>query len=254
MLIFALVIIIMIEKLYKTYYEKLPNSLGDVMPIYEGCKLVTYLNFYYMIKAKPENYGMYEHFDYITSDGITPLKLQKLLGHAKSVRLSPDMSSMMEPIIRDVMLHGESLYILGAKPDEVEKSVNTIKETFPGVSISGFHHGYIKDCKDEIANEIIKSGAKVALIGMGAPYQDEMAIILKNSGFKGTVYTCGGFIHQTQEGIISFPEWSNKLGLRWLYRIFTQKGVLRRIIQTLPKFLITYSWFLLFQNKQAKAN
>ena len=240
----------MIEKLYQIHYDKLPQTLQEVMPEYEGCKLVTYLNYYYLIKAKPEDYGLYEKFDYITSDGITPLKLQKMFGRAKSVRLSPDMSSMVGPVFRDVMEHGESIYILGAKSEEVARSVNTIKNYFPGIHIAGYHHGYINDCKDVITDEIISSGAKVVLIGMGAPAQDEMAVRLKDSGFIGTVYTCGGFIHQTQEQINSFPEWTNKLGLRWLYRNCTEKGMIKRDIETLPKFIISYIWFLLFQLKK----
>lgn len=84
---------------------------------------------------------------------------------------------------------------------------------------------------------------------MGAPMQDEIAVMLKEKGFIGSVYTCGGFIHQTTEGIISFPEWTNKFGVRWLYRIFTQKGMLKRLLRTYPKFVISYSWFLLFQIK-----
>ena len=84
---------------------------------------------------------------------------------------------------------------------------------------------------------------------MGAPMQDEMCVLLKRAGFVGTVYTCGGFIHQTQDTMISFPEWTNKLGLRWLYRIFTQNGMLKRLIETYPKFVMTYSWFLLRECK-----
>ena len=134
---------------------------------------------------------------------------------------------------------------MGAKPGEVEKSVETIKENFEGLQIAGFHHGYIKGEEDKIVSEIIASGAGVVIIGMGAPAQDEMAVQLKKAGFVGSVYTCGGFIHQTQEGMISFPEWSNKLGLRWLYRIFTQKGMVKRLIETYPKFAVTYPLFLL---------
>ena len=30
-----------IEKIYQTFYDKLPNSLEDIMPIYDGCKIET---------------------------------------------------------------------------------------------------------------------------------------------------------------------------------------------------------------------
>ena len=235
----------MIERIYQTFYNKLPNSLEDILPVYDGCKIVTCLNPYYMVKLKPEYYHIYEEFDHICSDGMGPLKLQKWFGHPKSVRLSFDLSAMAGPVFRDAIKNGKGLYVLGAKPGEVEKSVETIKKNFNGLQIVGSHHGYIKGEEDKIVSEIIASRAGVVIIGMGAPAQDEMAVRLKKAGFVGSVYTCGGFIHQTQEGMVSFPEWSNKFGLRWLYRIFTQKGMVKRLIETYPMFAITYPLFLL---------
>lgn len=241
----------MIEKIYQVFYDKLPFSMEDIMPVYEGCQLVTCLNAFYMVKLKQEDYHWYNEFDFIASDGMGPIKLNKICGHPKSVRLSFDLSTMAGPVFRDMMEHGESLYVLGAKPGEVERSVETIKNNFEGIRIAGFHHGYIKDCKNEVIKEIIKSGAKICIIGMGAPMQDEMAVLLKRAGFIGSIYTCGGFIHQTQVTMVSFPKWTNKLGLRWLYRIFTQRGMLKRLIETYPKFVVTYICFLLFKIRKS---
>lgn len=239
----------MIEKIYQTFYDKLPLSLEDILPVYDRCKLVTCLNAFYMVKMKPEDFHWYDEFDYIASDGMGPIKLNKLFGKPKSIRLSFDVSTMAGPVFRDMIAHGESLYVLGAKDGEVDRSVETIKKNFEGIKIAGFHHGYIKDCKDDIVQEIIASGAKVVIIGMGAPMQDEMCVRLKRAGFIGTAYTCGGFIHQTQDTMVSFPAWTNKLGLRWLYRLFTQSGMVKRLIETYPKFVVTYSWFLLAKCK-----
>lgn len=238
-----------INKIYQRFYDKLPDLLEDILPVYEGCKIVTCLNAYYMVKLKEEDYHWYDEFDYIASDGMGPIKLNKLFGRPKSVRLSFDLSTMAGPVFRDMMAHGESLYVLGAKPGEVDRSVETITKNFEGIKIAGFHHGYIKDCKNEIVQEIKNSGAKVVIIGMGAPMQDEMAVLLRRAGFVGSVYTCGGFIHQTQDRIVSFPAWTNKFGLRWLYRIFTQSGILKRLVETYPKFVWTYSRFLVKMGK-----
>ena len=240
----------MIKQIYQIFYDKLPNTLNDILPVYDRCKLVTCLNPYYLVKLTPIDYSLYENFDYIPSDRMGPIKLNKYCGHQKSIRLSFDLSAMAGPVFRDMISHNESMYVLGAKPGEVDKSVQTIKQNFEGIKIAGFHHGYINDSKQQIIEEIKMSGAKVVIIGMGAPMQDEMAVLLKNSGYIGSVYTCGGFIHQIQENIMSFPEWSNKLGLRWMYRLFTQRGMLKRLLQTYPKFVITYVWFLLFQIKK----
>lgn len=238
-----------IDNIYEVFYDKLPDSLECVLPVYDRCKIVTCLNPYYMIKLQESDYPLYNNFDYIASDGIGPILLNTLLRKSKSIRLSFDMSSMAGPVFRDIIAHGEQLYILGAKPGEVERSVETIRQSFRNIKIAGFHHGYINDCKEQVIAGILHSRAKVVIIGMGAPLQDEMAVALKKLGFIGTIYTCGGFIHQTQNNIISFPEWSNKLRLRWLYRIFTQKGMIKRLIETYPKFVITYSFFLLKKQK-----
>lgn len=240
----------MINTIYQIFYDKLPVSMDYVLPAYDRCKLVTCLNPFYLVKLKEEDYHWYNEFDYIASDGMGPIKLNRFFCKPKSVRLSFDLSSMAGPVFRNMMANDESLFVLGAKPGEVDKSVETIKANFEGVKIAGFHHGYIKECKDEIVREIIDSGAKVVIVGMGAPMQDEMCVLLKRAGFIGTVYTCGGFIHQTQETMVSFPEWTNKLGLRWLYRIFTQSGMLKRLIETYPKFVVTYSCFLLKKCKR----
>ena len=139
-----------INNICQIFYDRLPVSLDDILPIYDGCKIVTCLNAYYTVKLKEEDYHWYDEFDYIASDGMGPIKLNKLFGHSKSIRLSFDLSTMAGPVFQDMMAHGESLYVLGAKPGEVDRSVKTIKENFEGIKIAGFHHGYIKDCKDEI--------------------------------------------------------------------------------------------------------
>ena len=241
------------DRIFSIFFNKLPVSMDDIMPLYDRCKIVTCLNAYYMMKLKEDDYHWYDEFDYIASDGMGPIKLNKILRCPKSVRLSFDLSSMAGPVFLDMMRCGESLYVLGAKPGEVDKSVETIKKNFEGIKIAGFHHGYIKDCKDSIVQEIKNSGAKIVIIGMGAPMQDEMAVLLKQAGFVGSVYTCGGFIHQTQETMVSFPTWTNKLGLRWFYRLFTQEGMVKRLIETYPKFVVTYSLFLRKKRKESKA-
>lgn len=237
----------MIDRIFSIFYSKLPSSIDDIMPKYDGCKLITCLTPYYMTIIKEDEYNLYEEFDYIASDGSYPLKINKWVGKPKSVRLSFDMSSMTPVVFNDMIKHDKSLFLLGAKPDEIEKSVRTIQSYFPELKIVGYHHGYIKDRKEEIVREILRSGANVCVIGMGAPLQDEMAVWLKKTGFVGTVYTCGGFIHQTTEKIVSFPEWANRWNIRFIYRWFHEKGVFARTPRQVWGCL-KYAWWLKFKN------
>lgn len=235
----------MLNNIYQLFYKKLPDSLEQVLPEYNRCKLITCLNPHYLISLEACDYELYKEFDFICSDGMGPLILNNIFGKTKSIRLSFDISSMAGPVFRDLIKHDEGLFLIGSEPGDAEKSANIIRQSFSGLRILGCHHGFIKGHENEIINQIIQSGAKVVIIGMGAPLQDKFALKLKKSGFSGTAYTCGGFIHQTTETMVSFPEWTNRFKLRWLYRIFTQKGVFNRFIKCIPLFVITYSWFLL---------
>ena len=218
------------------------------MPVYDGCKLITCLTPYYMTIMKEKDFSLYEEFDYITSDGISPLMINDFVGRPKSLRLSFDMSSMASPIFLDMIKHDKSLYVLGAKRDEISSSIRTIQSFFPKLKIAGYHHGYIKNQEDVIIKQIIESEAKVCIIGMGAPLQDEMAVRLKRAGYIGSVYTCGGFIHQTTGKIHSFPEWTNKYNVRFFYRWFHEKGVFSRTPRQIWG-LIRYGFWLKFKYK-----
>ncbi len=239
----------MVSTIFKIFYERLPDSLEDIIPSYKKCKLVTCLTPYYMTLMGNEHYSMYQEFDFIASDGSYPLKINKWVGKPKSIRLSFDMSSMAPAVFNDMIKNGQGLYVLGAKPGEIELSVKQIEANFPKLKVFGYHHGYINDCKNLIVDQIVQSGAKVCIIGMGAPLQDEMAVRLKKSGFIGTVYTCGGFIHQTTNGIISFPEWSNRLNIRFIYRWFHEKGVFARTPRQLYGCILYAGW-LFFSYKK----
>ena len=231
------------NQIFKTFYDKLPASIEDILPVYDGCKLVTCLTPYYMTIMKEGDYGNYKEFDFICSDGTYPLKINRWVGKPKSIRLSFDMSSMAPVVFNDMIKNNKALFVLGAKPDEIEMSIITIQSHFPELKIVGHHHGYIKDRKDEIVQMIVNCGANVCIIGMGAPLQDEMAVRLKKAGFVGSVYTCGGFIHQTTEKILSFPEWTNRLNIRFVYRWFHEKGVFARTPRQLWGCL-QYGWWL----------
>lgn len=238
-----------LSKIFQTFYNKLPDSIDQVMPRYDKCFLVTFLTPRYMMLMGDEYHDMYNDFDFICSDGASPLKLNKLCGKPKSLRISFDMSSLGKIVLNELAKNGQGLYVLGTKQEYLEKFIDVIKAEFKGINVVGSHNGYIKDCKEEVVEDIMKSGAKVVIIGMGAPLQDEMAVRLKNAGFNGTAYTCGGFIHQAAGKFNFWPDWANKYNMRWFYRYFCEKGTIKRLPYSIIS-LIRYALFLIFNCKQ----
>ncbi|MEC7527357.1 MAG: glycosyltransferase, partial [Bacteroidota bacterium] len=46
-----------------------------------------------------------------------------------------------------------------------------------------------------------------------------------------------GFLHQSFQNTDYYPNWVNKLNVRWLYRIYNEPKLIKR-------YTIDYSWFL----------
>lgn len=234
--------------IFQTFYNKLPERIEQVMPVYDKCFLVTFLTPRYMILMDKKYHEMYKSFDFICSDGAAPIKLNRFFGKPKSVRISFDMSSLAGKVLSELANNGRGLYVLGTKQEYLEQFLSVIQEEFKGINIVGSHNGYIKDKEDEVVNDIMKSGAELVIIGMGAPLQDIMAVSLKEAGFKGAIYTCGGFIHQAAGKLNFWPDWANKYNLRWFYRYFCEKGTIKRLPYSIWS-VIRYSYFLAFKCK-----
>lgn len=234
--------------IFQTFYDKLPDSIEQVMPKYDRCFLVTFLTPRYMILMDKKYYEMYEDFDFICSDGAIPIKLNKLFGKPKSIRISFDMSSLARIVLKELSQNGKGLYILGTTQEYLEQFLTVIKKEFEGINIVGAHNGYIKGQENEVVKDIMSSGARTVIIGMGAPLQDIMTVSLKEAGFKGSVYTCGGFIHQAAGKLNFWPDWANKYNLRWFYRYFYEKGTFKRLPYSILS-IIRYSFFLAFKCK-----
>jgi N-acetylglucosaminyldiphosphoundecaprenol N-acetyl-beta-D-mannosaminyltransferase len=222
------------------YFSKTPRSIDDVMP--KSGRIVTCLSYYsYYLASQSEI--QYDRFDYIAIDGILVQKLHNLINrNQKTPRISVDMTSLVPKIFNYAIENNKSVYFLGAKQHEVKQFVNIIRAYFPKLFISGYRNGYFDSVQRrlEFFNEIVQLKPDIIFIGTGTPLQDRMSLELQSLGYTGSVYTCGGFIHQTRTNINYFPAFINKFNLRFLYRFFNEKNMFKKAFPSLPIFLWQY--------------
>lgn len=230
------------KSIYSVFYNKLPKEKSLLLPE-KPTKLVTFLNPYYIetLKGMAE---LYEKFDYICSDGILPVWMNQLWGVEKTERISFDMTSLAKEVFEYCSINGDGIYFIGSEVEKIDSFINVIRKNYPFLNIKGWHHGYIKERFDDMVKIIMSSKANVVIIGMGAPIQDQFAVYLKDKGFSGCVYTCGGFFHQTTERLNYYPEWINNWNLRTLYRLIHERYVWGRVFRYYPRFIVFYSMFL----------
>ncbi|MDE6080855.1 MAG: WecB/TagA/CpsF family glycosyltransferase, partial [Muribaculaceae bacterium] len=188
---------------------------------------------------------LYDKFDEIFVDGISMCWLIRLLWGVKITRLSFDMSGMAIDLFdRLNNNHSESIFFIGSKQESIEQAVTQFKSAYPKMNVIGFRNGYFKDGKEraDSIRHIISADPTFVVVGMGSPLQERYAIDLKEAGYNGTVFTCGGFFHQSTNNINYYPEWINKYNLRAFYRLFREKGLWGRLYNVLVQFPILFSW------------
>jgi len=216
--------------------RKLVKNADELLGMERG--IVTYINPFSYLKLRKKI--DIQTFDHLTSDGIVVKKLSGIFLKKKVQRLSPDFSSYFNGLFKQISATKNSIYFVGTMPSLIELSINNIKHKFPSLNIIGYRHGYFENNKEIEAHikEIFDLGPDVIIVGMGSPLQEEYLIKLKRTGWKGRGYACGGFLHQSSKKADYYPNWINKMNLRWLYRIYNEPKLIKR-------YTIDYCWFLL---------
>lgn len=199
----------------------------------------------------PYSYGilrkyqdLIDNFDGIFVDGISMCWWIRIFYGIKVPRLSFDMTTIAKDFFETLSANGQSVYFIGAKDEEVSETVRLIKEEYPNLNILGFRNGFFKDSEERklSINTIVKKNPDFVVIGMGTPLQEQYMIDLRNAGFKGTSFTCGGYLRQASKGIHYFPDWVDRYNLRGIYRQFKEKGIFKRNYNTLIQFPILFTY------------
>lgn len=203
--------------------------------------ITSYINLYNYLIIR-ENPKIIAGIDRFTLDGILLVRILNLIGVRKK-RASPDFSSYFSEMFSLCEKLKKKVVFVGGSKNELFDFKAQIKKNFPTLITQGTIDGYF--CDNEtiiIAKDILKLNPDIVILGLGTPKQENFAILLKSLGYRGSTYTCGAFISQTAlKGIKYYPEIINNLHLRWLYRIFKEKKLLKRYFLLYPLSI----WYLL---------
>lgn len=195
-------------------------------------KAYTYLNPVSYLTAL-DNKELFSQLDGIFADGGLLVKAIKLVYGKQVTRRSFDMTSMAPELFAYVAKHGKTIYIVASKREQVEKAVEIFHERYPKVKFAGYRNGYFasESEMDVEAKYIAKLNPDFLIVGMGALMQEKFLLKVKNAGYQGVGFTCGGFIHQTSRNEIDYyPAWVDKTNLRFVYRMWKEPHTRKRYV------------------------
>lgn len=229
---------ILVKKLIKTDFlttDELCSNKG---------KLYTFLNPVSYLDAL-RNKNLFADFDGIFADGGLLVKAIKILYGTSVERRSFDMTSMAPLLFEYASSHHQNIAIVATKQEPLEKAIQTLRQKYPKLNISYYRNGYFADEKEmeDEARKLAEMNPDFLIVGMGIIIQERFLLKVKQAGFQGIGFTCGGFIHQTAENKADYyPQWINDYGLRFLYRMYKEPHTRKRYAKAAFVFPIKFIW------------
>ena len=134
------------------------------------------------------------------------------------------------------------VFYVGSKSDVLQRGISTFSDSTPGLEFSGHHGFFDKDPASHGSREVIRkinqSGAKILLLGMGMPTQEEWACSVRHQLEVPVVWTCGGALEYYSGESKIAPYWLNKVGGEWIFRLLNKPSRFGRRYLVEPLFLI----------------
>ncbi|MCE3271488.1 MAG: glycosyltransferase [Ramlibacter sp.] len=183
--------------------------------------------------------------DLATPDGAPVAWMLRRQGHEDQERISGP----------DLMLHacevasnsGVSVFFYGGSPESLQLLQANIIERFPNLKIAGAMSPpfrQLSEVEDEaVVEEINRSGAGIAWVGLGCPKQE--AWMHAHRGRVHAVMVGVGAAFDFHAGRIKrAPSWMQRAGLEWLHRLLSEPRRLWR------RYLVTNTLFILGATRQ----
>jgi N-acetylglucosaminyldiphosphoundecaprenol N-acetyl-beta-D-mannosaminyltransferase len=147
---------------------------------------------------------------------------------------------LMENLVELAHKKEYKIFFLGAREEIVSNVVSIYSNKFSPNIIAGYRNGYFdNDQEKSIAKQVSDSGANMLFVAISSPkkeiFLNENKSILKNVNF---IMGVGGSFDVVSGLVKRAPQWMQKFGLEWLYRLIQEpKRMWRRYLVGNTKFI-----------------
>ncbi|MEO6013986.1 MAG: WecB/TagA/CpsF family glycosyltransferase [Devosia sp.] len=175
------------------------------------------------VNTDPRVAALFRAADQILADG------QPMVVASRFVTKSPlpervATTDLFHDAARGAIATGQTFYIFGASPDENTRAVAAIRRAYPLLQIAGASHGYLtgQPLLDKLA-EIDALSPDIMWLALGVPREQEFyrehAHRLSNVG---VIKTSGGLLNFLSGSRRRAPDWMQRLGLEWAFRVLLE--------------------------------
>lgn len=161
-------------------------------------------------------------------DGAGAVKAAHRKGARNAIRI-PGCELWLDIVARFAP-EGKKFYLVGARQEVIEGTVETLRNRFPGINIAGFRNGFIASEKERRAliDDIARTAPDIVFVAMGSPKQ-EILMSRMQQRHKALYQGLGGSFDLLMGNFRRAPRLIQRLGCEWLWRFVAQPTRIRRI-------------------------
>ncbi len=177
-----------------------------------------------------------EHSGLNYADGQSVVWAARMLGHGVPARVPT--TEMIYPIADMLARRRFPVFLLGGRPEVVEAAARRLRHDYPGLEIAGVQHGYFGAGADaEVVARINDSRARVLLVGLGNPRQEQWVWEHLRELRPNAILTCGGLYDWVSGRNRRAPAWMGRSGLEWVWRLLIEpRRLFARYVVGNPRF------------------
>lgn len=128
------------------------------------------------------------------------------------------------------------VFLLGAAPDVIGRTLERVRRDFSGAEIVGSHHGFFDD--DAAMIERLRAATPdLVLVAMGSPRQEIFARQALDAGVQAVFIGCGGAFNILAGTVRRAPVAWQRAHLEWFYRLLQDPRRWQRVLGLAPFFL-----------------
>jgi N-acetylglucosaminyldiphosphoundecaprenol N-acetyl-beta-D-mannosaminyltransferase len=151
---------------------------------------------------------------------------------------------------------GWRIFFVGSKRGVGEEAVKRLRSMFPKLQIAS-HHGYFNATSASYENqkvlaEITAFRTDILMVGMGMPRQEHWILDNLDSINSYVILPSGACMDYVAGVVRTPPRWAGRIGLEWLFRLFSEPRRLWKRYLVEPWFiclLITKDYLFRIKNK-----
>jgi len=191
--------------------------------------------------------SIWRRADLVTPDSSGILWAARRFGDPFAERVSG--VDLAEQLCRIAANGGHGVFFYGAAPGVADDAARAMEERYPGLRISGTAHGFLSpEEQDVLVERIATARPHVLLVALGIPKQEKWLAANLERLRVPVCIGVGGSLDVFAGQVARAPEWMQRRGLEWLYRLARNPRKVTKVAM-LPRFV----WMVITRRRVAQA-